>query len=125
VKQAARGQFRLNTTNAKTQPVPAPSGRGPLRAIILASTGQDIARCTHCDLCDKYLQPEMDLTIAELMQAASRNENRALKSKTLWVSESLLDHALRCQSGLELTSILMVMQREAIERGINSPQALT
>ena len=67
----------------------------------------------------------MDLTIAELMQAASRDENRALNSKTLWVSESLLDHALRCQSGLELTSILMVMQREAIERGINPPQART
>lgn len=64
----------------------------------------------------------MDLTIAELMQAASRDENRALNSKTLWVAESLLDHALRCQSGLELTSILMVMQREAIERGINPPQ---
>jgi heterodisulfide reductase subunit C len=60
----------------------------------------------------------MDLTIAELMQAASRDENRALNSKTLWISEKLLNHALRCQSGLELTSILMVMQREAIERGI-------
>jgi hypothetical protein len=90
-----------------------------LRAIILASTGQDISRCTHCDLCDKYLLAGMDLTIAELMQATSRDENRALNSKTLWVSEKLLDHALRCQSGLDLASILLVMQRTAIERGIH------
>ncbi len=120
---ASREPSSLESSDGKPKPVAGAPARGPLRAIILASTGQDISRCTHCDLCDKYLQPGMDLTIAELMQAASRDEYLALNSKTLWVSEKLLDHALRCQSGLDLVSILIVMQREAVERGIHPPES--
>jgi len=95
--------------------------RGPLRAIILASTGEDIGRCTHCDLCEKYLRPGMDLTIGELMQSATRDENRALGSQTLWLADDLLGRSLRCQAGLDIASILLVLQREALERGYQPP----
>jgi hypothetical protein len=100
---------------------PQHNTRGPLRAIILASTGEDIGRCTHCDLCEKYLKPGMDLTIGELMQSATRDESRALSSRTLWLVDDLLGRSLRCQAGLDLASIILVLQREAIERGYDPP----
>ena len=100
---------------------PQSSRRGPLRAVILASTGEDIGRCTHCDLCEKYLQPGMDLTIGELMQSATRDERRALGSRTLWLVDDLLGRSLRCQAGLDIASIVLVLQREAIERGYEPP----
>jgi len=99
-------------------PTPVPGRRGPLRGIILASTGEDISRCTLCDLCEKYLRPGMDLTFGELMQAAARDEQRALTSRTLWLADDLLGRSLRCQAGLDLASVLLVLQREAIERGL-------
>jgi hypothetical protein len=106
----------------KSRPAsPQPSERGPLRAIILASTGEDIGRCTHCDLCEKYLKPGMDLTIGELMQSATRDEDRALSSRTLWLADDLLGRSLRCQAGLDLESVMLVLQREAIERGFGPP----
>ena len=95
--------------------------RGPLRAIILASTGEDIGRCMQCDLCEKYLQPGWDLTFGELMHAALHDEQRALTSRTLWLADDLLGRSLRCQAGLDLASIILVLQREAIERGHDPP----
>ena len=105
------------TMSAKTKS----RARGPLRAIILASTGEDISRCTQCDLCEKYLRPGMDLTFGELMHCVTHDEEKALRSRTLWLADDLLGRSLRCQSGLDLASIMLVLQREAIERGYNPP----
>lgn len=93
--------------------------RGPLRAIVLTSTGQDISECSYCDLCDKYNSPGMDLTIGELIRAANKNDTSILASRTLWLAEEWIEKGMQCQSGIDLSSVLLALQREALERGID------
>jgi hypothetical protein len=92
--------------------------RGPLRAIVLSSTGQDLAECSYCDLCEKYQSDGMDLTIGELIRGAKQNDLRVLSSSTLWLADEWIEKSMHCQSGLELSSILLTLQREAVERGL-------
>ena len=92
--------------------------RGPLRAIVLSSTGQDLAECSFCDLCEKYQSDGMDLTIGELIRGAKQNDQQVLASRTLWLADQWIEKGMHCQSGLELSSILLTLQREALERGL-------
>lgn len=95
--------------------------RGPIRARILASTGQDISRCHHCDLCEKYLGVNMDLTIGEILQAASRNDESVLTCRTLWNCDELLERTLHCQAGIDIASVLLALIHLARDRGIQGP----
>lgn len=95
--------------------------RGPIRAKVLASAGQDISQCNHCDLCDKYLGEGMDLTIGEILQAANRNDESVLACQTLWTSDGLLVRKLHCQAGLDIASVLLALIRLAQDHGIDGP----
>jgi hypothetical protein len=95
--------------------------RGPIRAKVLASTGQDISRCNHCDLCEKYMGEGMDLTIGEILQAANRNDESVLASKSLWNSDTLLERKLHCQAGIDIASVLLALIRVAQDYGIDGP----
>jgi len=64
--------------------------------------------------------PGMDLTIGELMQAAARNDERALACSTLWAWGSVAEGA-RCQQGINLTAVIETPRAEAVLRG-HSPQ---
>lgn len=106
-------------TDRKTPQECAPAeDRGPLRAIVLSSTGQDLAECAYCDLCEKYHIDGMDLSIGELIRAAKQNDSRVLSSRTLWLADQWIERGMRCQAGLDLSSILLALQREALARGI-------
>jgi hypothetical protein len=95
--------------------------RGPIKAKVLASTGQDISACNHCDLCEKYLGEGMDLTIGEILQAANRNDESVLACQTLWNSDALLERKLHCQAGIDIASVLLALIRVAQDYGINGP----
>lgn len=60
----------------------------------------------------------MDLTIGEIIRGAARNDLRILSSRTLASCEDLLLRPLPCTAGLDLASILLVLQREAEIRGL-------
>jgi hypothetical protein len=62
----------------------------------------------------------MDLTIGELIRGAKQDDLRVLSSRTLWLAEEWIEKGMHCQSGLELSSILLTLQREALERGLAS-----
>ena len=92
--------------------------RGPLRSVILSATGQDVGHCNGCGLCDGLKTEEMDVSIGEVLQAANRNENLALTNRTLWNFDTLMEHGVQCQAGLDIVSILITLQREAELRGV-------
>ena len=93
-----------------------PRQRGPLRSVILASTGQDVRECVNCDACDAWILPGMDLTFGEIMQAAARDDPQALDNSTLWACDDLLPR-VRCRSGIDVASVILVLVREAELRG--------
>lgn len=90
----------------------------PLRAVILARTGQDVRRCAACDLCTRSLLPGMDLTFGQLLQAVIHDEEKALRASTLWESDDLLIRHPKCLEDLDLAAILLTLQDEAVKRGL-------
>lgn len=93
-----------------------PSSRGPLRAIIKTSTGQDVRECMNCNSCDDWMSPGMDLTFREILQAAARDDPQAIDNQTLWRCDELLAR-VRCPSGIDIASVILVLMREAELRG--------
>jgi heterodisulfide reductase subunit C len=94
--------------------------RGPLPHLILTATGEDVRRCIACWGCDALVNPDMDLTIGELMQAAARDDERALDSATLWACAAPKD-GLRCQQGIHVSAVLDELRTEAVRRGRTLP----
>jgi hypothetical protein len=62
------------------------------------------------------MEPEMDLSIGELMQGAARNDERVLTCTSLWTWETRPGHVV-CQQGINVPSVLEVLRQEAIRRG--------
>lgn len=105
-------------TRAVQVDFPTCARRGPLRAIILAATGQDVLRCASCTSCEGLVEPGMDLSLGEVVRAAARNDSRALTCASLWACEDLLLRPIPCQAGLSLAAIVITLQREAELRGL-------
>ena len=97
----------------------SPNTRGPLRSVILAATGQDVRECINCDTCDAWMAPGMDLTFGEVMQAAARDDPQALDNNTLWTCDDLLPR-VRCPSGIDIASVILVLIREGELRGLRT-----
>lgn len=85
----------------------------------MTSTGQDVRLCTNCDACDDWMVPGMDLTFGEIMQAAARDDPRALQNHTLWACDDLLPR-VRCPSGIDIASVILALAREAELRGVRT-----
>ncbi len=100
-----------------SQPEPPPS-RGPLRHIVLVSTGQDVDRCVNCAHCDRFDLPDMDLTFGEILQAAARDDPIALTNSTLWACDDLLLFCSVCHNKIDIPSVILALQREAELRGL-------
>lgn len=96
----------------------AKPNRGPLRAIILSETGQDVRACGSCWQCDDERHPEMDLCFGELMRAAAKDDPIALLNETLWKCDPILEGGFNCQSGIQLQAVINVLRREAKIRGV-------
>jgi hypothetical protein len=60
--------------------------------------------------------PGMDLTFGEIMQAAARDDSRALYNDTLAACDDLLPR-VRCPSGIDIASVMLALVREAERRG--------
>ena len=99
-------------------PLSSKVGRASLRDILLAATGQDVRQCMQCLLCNHRPSQGMDLVIGEVMQAIVRNDASVLRSRTLWGCEDYLLRDPRCQAGLDISSVILTLQREAEVRGL-------
>jgi len=97
--------------------------RGDLRSVIQAETGQDVRLCANCASCESLTAPGMDLTLGEIVRAAARDDPQALTCATLSACEDLLLRPIPCTAGLDLTSIMIFLQREAELRGAAPAEA--
>ena len=96
----------------------ATTNRGPLRAIILSETGQDVRACGSCWQCDDERHPGMDLCFGDLMRAAAEDNPTALQNETLWNCDPILEGGFYCQSGIQLQAVINVLRNEANLRGV-------
>lgn len=90
----------------------------PLRAVVLDSAGQDVTKCSSCSHCERYLEPGMDLSFGQIIQAALRDDPAAMTSHTLWTCDDLLESHPLCRSGIDLASVVLALRSEAEARGL-------
>lgn len=118
------GKSPSNWRPAEDRPPVQPSlggnGRRALRSIVLNSAGQDVAKCSFCSRCERYLRPGMDLTFGQIIQAALRDDASAMTNRTLWACDDLLEGYTLCRSGIDLTSVMLALRNEAEVRGLRS-----
>jgi len=91
-----------------------------LRMVVLAATGQDLRRCSHCSFCSDALKETagLDLGLEMVLQLAVINDEEVLTSRTLW-SDRALDAARHaCTSGLDIGAVLLALRDEARQRGL-------
>jgi heterodisulfide reductase subunit C len=91
--------------------------RGPLRAVILAKTGEDIRKCTHCWHCELERTEAMDLSFGDIIRAALQNDPKALENDTLWICDPVLKDRPVCPSGLNRLIVIQALREEAAQRG--------
>ncbi len=91
---------------------------GPLRLVVLATTGQDVRKCSHCEFCSTKIDPEQDISLETLLQMVVMNDEEVLTTRTLW-SDVVLESAQHvCASNLNLEAILLALRNEARRRGL-------
>lgn len=109
-------------TSPLTRPLP-PNHSTSLRAMVLASTGQDVRRCAHCAFCADMRMPDHDLSLESVVLLVVMNDDEVLTSKTVW-SDSALEAARHaCASSLNMEAVLLALRDEALRRGLIQPPA--
>jgi heterodisulfide reductase subunit C len=94
-----------------------------LRRLILAKTGQDVARCRGCQLCNTQFSQDQDIPLDSLVQLIIMNDEEVLTSRTLWSDEVLAKAGEACIRELNLGKILVVLREEAVRRGLVTPES--
>jgi heterodisulfide reductase subunit C len=101
------------------------SQRGPISAIIRATTNQDIRACGKCQPCCINSHPDMDLTVGEMLQLAARDESAVFISSTLWNCDSVITEDGHCQEGINLSLVIKSLRNEAKLRGYSNNKHVT
>lgn len=94
-----------------------------LRRLILSKTGQDVALCRGCQLCNGEFSKDQDIPLDSLVQLIIMNDEEVLTSRTLWSDEVLIAAREACIRELDLEKILLVLREEAIKRGLVAPES--
>ncbi len=92
--------------------------RAPLRSIVLAATGQDVRRCSHCALCSESPAPGQDVSLETLVQMVVMNDEEVLTCRTLWEAEVFANARHACPNGVNLEAVLLALRHEAWHRGV-------
>lgn len=92
-----------------------------LRTVVLAATGQDLRRCTHCSLCDALPAAEVDISLEMLVQLVILNDEEVLTSRTLWSDDVLASTRHVCTSGIDMEATLLALRKEARRRNLQPP----
>lgn len=92
---------------------------GPLRAIVLAATGQDVRKCQHCDFCSTNMEPDQDISLESLLQLVIMNDEEVLTCRTLWSDAVLASAPHLCGNSLDIEAVLLALRDEARRRGLD------
>lgn len=96
-----------------------PTRPATLRAIVLATSGQDVRRCQHCEFCYSNLAPDQDISLESLLQLVVMNDEEVLTCRTLW-SDAVLDSSRHvCGNNLDIEGVLLALRDEARRRGLD------
>jgi heterodisulfide reductase subunit C len=90
----------------------------PLHLIVLNATGQDLRQCRVCSQCSTALEPDMDLSIENLMRMILLDDGEVLESRTLWSGRVLSRASHLCPMGLNLEEVLLALREEGWRRGV-------
>lgn len=89
-----------------------------LRLIVLAATGQDVCRCSHCGLCSALIDDEAAGGLEQLVQWIITNDGRALTAQPSY-SEHMLRAAQQiCANRLDFCKAIAALQAEARRQGL-------
>ncbi len=89
-----------------------------LRKLILTKTGQDVARCRGCQLCNGEYSKDQDIPLDSLVQLILMNDEEVLTSRTVWSDEVLAVAHDACIRELDMEKILLFLREEAVRRGL-------
>ena len=92
-----------------------------LRAVVLAATGQDVRRCSHCGVCAELASPGQDISLEMLVQMVVLNDEEVLTCRALWSGEVLATAPDVCPNNLNMKAVFMTLRREARRRGLAPP----
>jgi heterodisulfide reductase subunit C len=89
--------------------------------MVLATTGQDVRRCSHCELCTEMTEPDQDLSLESVIQLIVINDEEVLTSRTVWSDAALASARHVCTSNLDMEVVLLALRDEARRRGLTGP----
>jgi len=90
----------------------------PLHLIVLNAIGQDLQPCRVCSQCSTALEPDMDLSIENLMRMILLDDGEVLESQTLWSGRVLSRAPHLCPMGLNLEEVFLALREEGWRRGV-------
>lgn len=92
----------------------------PLSESVRAQIGENINRCWQCVKCTSGcpLADQFDLAPHQVMRSLQFGDARVLESRAIWLCASCYTCATRCPRGIDITSVMNALRREARERGI-------
>lgn len=89
-----------------------------LRLIVLAATGQDVCKCTHCGLCSELIGDEAAGGLEQLVQWIIANDERALTALPSYPEHLLREAQQICANRLDFCKAVAALQAEARRRGL-------
>jgi len=89
-----------------------------LLTTVLNATGQDLRPCWVCSQCSTALEPDMDLSIENLMRMILLDDGEVLESRTLWSGRVLSRAPHLCPMGLNLEEVFLALREEGWRRGV-------
>jgi len=90
-----------------------------LRLMVLAATGQDVCKCTHCGLCSALVDGETADGLAELVQWIIADDERALTARPAYSEQTLRAAQQICANRLDFCQVVAALQAEARRRGLS------
>jgi hypothetical protein len=91
--------------------------REPLRAVILANTGEDIRKCSNCLHCETERTEGTSLSFEGIVHAAAQSDAIALENETLWNCDPMIERNPIYPSGLDRARVIQALREEALVRG--------
>lgn len=92
----------------------------PLSETVRAEIGENINRCWQCVKCTSGcpLADQFDLAPHQVMRSLQFGDARVLEGRALWLCASCYTCATRCPRGIDITSVMNTLRREARRRGV-------